>query len=93
MFSDSEQEIRAVLDDLEAEISVDAFTAYLVEGIKNRELLKFEFSRNLSYALDLIVQIGREMKLSRDQVAFLTVEDVKHLRSSGTTRIWSRNCA
>ncbi len=62
----------------EAGINADAqtFLHYISEGIRLRELAKFRFTRSLSSILESIASWGAEHDLSRDDVSFLTVEDV-----------------
>src|SRR5262249_42943033 len=49
--------------------------------IEGREMAKFVFTRNLSAALDAIVEFGAEHGLSRDQLSHLTIEDLLAFRT------------
>ena len=44
--------------------------------IEGREYGKFAFTRNLSMALQLIGEIGRENKLSKEDCAFISIHDI-----------------
>ncbi|MFC1518911.1 PEP-utilizing enzyme [Pseudomonadota bacterium] len=72
--------IKSLLSQLGAEISDSEFIDYLVKATQERERVKFEFTRNLSVALDYCVTIGEEFKLSREEVSFLTYSDLERLK-------------
>jgi phosphohistidine swiveling domain-containing protein len=79
----SEQEIVAIkslISDLNTNISVVDFTDFLVKAIQERERVKFEFTRNLSRALDLCIELGKQLDLSRDEISFLTYSDLEQLK-------------
>ena len=69
-----------IRDDVE---SVERFMRTAIEG---REYAKFIFTRNLSHALDRLVDWGADLKISRDDMAHITIEDILSIRK-GT------NCA
>ncbi|AYB48931.1 hypothetical protein CJJ19_05215 [Candidatus Williamhamiltonella defendens] len=82
VFTKHEREgFQAFLDALPTEIEVDEFIRYLSQAIQAREKTKFEFSRNLSVALDLLIQYGTEvLGLTREEVGYLTFDDIKALK-------------
>jgi len=82
VFTKHEREgFQAFLDALPTEIKVDEFIRYLSQAIQAREKTKFEFSRNLSVALDLLIQYGKEvLGLTREEVGYLTFDDIKALK-------------
>ena len=55
--------------------SYDLFD-FIKRSIELREFIKFEFTKNLSDALELIAKVGENNKLSREIMSFLTVEEV-----------------
>jgi choline kinase len=69
-----------MLTEMGSEASVNQFFAYLVDAIQLRESVKFDFTRNLSLALDACIQMGLKYDLSRDQVAFLEFSDLEQLK-------------
>ncbi|MEM1189493.1 MAG: PEP/pyruvate-binding domain-containing protein [Pseudomonadota bacterium] len=80
-FSDHELKgIAEVLTDLGANVSSAEFINYLMESIKAREFVKFEFTRNLSLAIDQCVELGKDLGLSRDDVSFFDHDDLMHLK-------------
>lgn len=88
-FSFTTQELdamRRTLADMGADISVDRFTAYLVEAIQAREHVKFEFTRNLSRVLDYCVDLGGEIGLARDELSYLDYHDLEKLKLNAVSR-------
>jgi phosphohistidine swiveling domain-containing protein len=73
-------EIRArITERLEQEkLGVDCarFEAFLRDAIEGREYGKFVFTRNLSIALEDIATFGEDLGLSRDDLSYLTIEDL-----------------
>ena len=80
-FTDQEEEgVNKMIEKLGIEISTQNFIEFLCSAIKERERVKFEFTRNLSMALDFSVKFGEEKGLSRDQVSFLSYKDLLLLK-------------
>lgn len=84
-FAFSKQELcgfQEILDQLPIELEVHLFTQYLAKAIQARERTKFDFTRNLSAALDLIVNYGMEvLGLTREDVGYLTYDDIRAIRT------------
>ncbi|MCK5665183.1 MAG: hypothetical protein KAI17_16950, partial [Thiotrichaceae bacterium] len=81
VFSASEKnKLDLVLKELDSSLSVDEMINYLIAAIQNREFVKFEFTRNLSASLDLCVELGRELNLSRDDLSYLIYSDLEQLK-------------
>ena len=75
------------LNKLPADINVDNFVQYLEKAIQYRECTKFVFTRNLSTAIDLIIKYGtEELNLRREDVGFLTFDDIKGLRKNNLNK-------
>jgi glutamine kinase len=71
------QGFQNVLDELQVEIEVHDFIKYLKKAIQARESTKFDFTRNLSVALDLMIKYGiEELGLTREDVGYLTFDDI-----------------
>ena len=64
------------LEEMDANISPEQLTKYLGDAIVAREYVKFEFTRNLSLALDYCVALGKEFGVSRQAMSFVTYEDL-----------------
>ncbi len=56
--------------------TLDELDTFIRHSVADRELLKFEFTKNLSAALDRLAEFGAYHGLSRDAVAFLDIGDV-----------------
>lgn len=71
-----------VLKALPTDISVNDLISYLKSAIQAREKTKFEFSKNLSAALDqILVYAEDELELSRELAGYMTYEDIRELRT------------
>jgi phosphohistidine swiveling domain-containing protein len=58
---------------------------YARKATQAREWAKFEFTRNLSKALDMISEFGREADIAREDLAFLTYQDLLGLKVGAVT--------
>ncbi len=65
------------LHDMELKINAEQLLDYCKKATQAREYVKFEFSKNLSKALDLIQVFGQQIGLKRKQMAFLSLADLK----------------
>lgn len=73
---------QGVLDQLPIELEVPDLIQYLSRAIQARESIKFEFTRNLSVALDLMIKYGMEvLGLTREDVGYLTFDDIRAIRT------------
>ncbi len=76
------QELQEFLEQLPVELELDDFIEYMGKAIQARERSKFDFTRNLSVALDLIINYGVEtLELTREDVGFLTFDDIRAMRT------------
>lgn len=73
-------------------ISAQELLSFIRAAVQGREAGKFEFSRNLSAAIDLIVAIAAGEGLSRDEASFLSVQEMLALsaqsRPAGLAAQW-----
>ena len=58
----------------------DSIAAFVITSIKLRELFKFEFTKNLSKALDLFVLAGKELGFARDDISHLDYHSLINAR-------------
>ncbi|HDM8185460.1 TPA: hypothetical protein P0E26_002157 [Vibrio harveyi] len=72
--------IKELLTDLGSDVNESDFIQYLIRATQERERVKFEFTRNLSRALDLCVELGKQFNLTREEVSFLTYGDIERLK-------------
>lgn len=80
-FTEAEEEkLKETLKPLDASLSIDELTQFLITAIQCRESVKFEFSRNLSAALDVCIDYGKQLGISRDELSYLTISDLQHLK-------------
>lgn len=69
--------INSFLKDLKLNATADELMTYCKAATQARESVKFEFTKNLSKALDLIVAFGQQVGISRKKMAFLSLENLK----------------
>ena len=65
---------------------------FVEKATEARELSKFEFTKNLSEALELIAQAGEKMGFTRKEMAMLDINDIFRINTAAdvqeTTRQW-----
>ncbi len=69
------------------------FLNFVEESLVKREQLKFEFTKNLSYALELIAEIGTKLGFSRKEMACLDIKTILKLKNHSIAQIrdiWTR---
>jgi glutamine kinase len=76
----------SILSELGSPLSADELVVFLVDAIQAREFVKFEFTKNLSRALDLCVELGLELGISRDNMSYLEYCDLEQLKLNVGTR-------
>lgn len=54
--------------------------SFIKNSIAQREYFKFIYSRALSYVLELITKLAKQFKLSREDISFITIEDILNIR-------------
>jgi NDP-sugar pyrophosphorylase family protein len=82
-FNFSSEEVSKLGDllvELDCSLTFEELGSYLIEAIQSREHMKFEFTRNISAALDYCVELAAELKLSRAELSFLTYGDLAELK-------------
>jgi len=73
-----------MLNELGSDISADNLVEYIKSATQAREFVKFEFTRNLSKALDYIIELGTELEISRDDLSYFEYNDLEQLKVNAT---------
>ncbi len=68
--------IQALIDEAGFDTSAEALLDYIAAAIKSREQSKFAFTRAISDALKLISEWGADHGLSRDELSYLTIDEL-----------------
>lgn len=68
--------IKDFIESINFNVTVEKLEVFLKKAIEGREYSKFIFSRNLSMALDNIVEFGEEIGLTKDDLSYLTIDDL-----------------
>lgn len=64
------------LEELGFFIDARDFVEYLRDSMEEREYFKFEFTKSLSLAIDILIEVGCKMGIDKTEMAYLTVEDI-----------------
>ena len=68
-----------------------SFFDFVKESLVQRERLKFEFTKNLSDAIELIAELGKSVGFSRKELANLTIKEIlrtKYLNIKKLKKAW-----
>lgn len=76
------RQIDHLLQKLNSPINAPELFSYMRTAIQLREHCKFEFTRNVSLALDYLIKTGQQNGISRDQLAFCDIGDLKQLSAN-----------
>lgn len=75
--SDENKKIDLALGENGLKLNAEQLLSFITEAIQQREFAKFEFSRHVSYVLDLLVEYGKKSGFSRDDLSFLEIDVIK----------------
>ena len=64
------------LDKLGFYVDATEFVEFLKESMEEREYFKFEFTKSLSLALDILADLGEYLGLTREEMSYLTFNDI-----------------
>ncbi len=79
--------IEHALNDLGFGGSIDSFEEFLRKSIEGREFGKFTFMRNVNAALEALAEYGENHGISREELAFIKIQDLMGLRGASPLRI------
>ncbi len=68
--------LEKALESIQFPVSAHDFNNFLVNAIESREYFKFEFTKSLSLAIDLIQNLGKLLDIDRKELSWITVEDL-----------------
>jgi glutamine kinase len=84
VLADAQREkITKALNEEGLEFNAQHFLDFLRAATESREMAKFEFSKNLSDALELLAQAGEEMGFTRQEMAMLDINDIFRINAIG----------
>ena len=70
------------LGNFEITVTAEQLLKFIEETTKFRESFKFEFTKNLSLALELLAEVGEELGFDRKMLSHLSIESLIGLSSS-----------
>ncbi len=75
----------SLLEQIDADLTTEAFIDYLIKATQERERVKFEFTKSLSKALDHLVKWGNSIGLTRDEVSYLSYAEIESIKLNRLT--------
>jgi glutamine kinase len=78
-------QITQAINDNGLQFDVDALLSFTRRATEARELAKFEFTKNLSLALDLIKELAAQFGINRENAAFLNLNDIMSMSYGSVT--------
>ncbi len=89
---DERQAIQSHLDEEGFSVDVDELLDFIRTSVKGRESLKFEFTKNLSEAIELVAEAGESADLTREEMSHLDVGSLRtalhHPDEDETRDLW-----
>lgn len=86
--------INTVLRNNNLDVKSDDFFAFIKNSLVMREELKFEFTHNLSDAIELIADAGKELGFFREELSYLEINTIlksyKKLSKSQLKEYWAK---
>ena len=83
---DNKKHLSEFLKDFEVSTSSCQLLAFIEETTKFRESFKFEFTKNLSLALELLAEVGDEIGIDRSMLSHLSIESLRGISPSSGIR-------
>ena len=74
------KKITKIANKLDKKITGKEVIFFIEESIKLREKLKFLFTKNLSLAIDYLIQFGQANEITREQLSFIRWPDIELLK-------------
>lgn len=68
--------IKDALKSINMNVDVENFILFLKTAYEQREFFKFEFTKTLSLAIEILARIGQELEFSRSDLAYLDIADI-----------------
>ncbi len=65
------------LEDVGFKLGPQEFERFLRSAMEQREYFKFEFTKSLSLALELLIKAGEELDIKRKDLSWLKIEDIR----------------
>jgi hypothetical protein len=82
LFDEKSDQIGTLITDTGFSFGVAQLRDFILQSISTREQAKFEYTKNLSAALSLVSELGQELELSRDDISFLTINNLLELATA-----------
>lgn len=80
--------IEALIAEYGFTFNVEALNRFIIAATQLREAVKFEFTKNLSAAMSLLVEFGEYHGLTRERLSFLPIESFLALANRNVSADW-----
>lgn len=70
------EKLEKALKDIGFNITLDEYESFLKKSLEMREYFKFEFTKALSLAIEILVLIGRNLDIDRNELSHLEMSDI-----------------
>ncbi|WHA53418.1 PEP/pyruvate-binding domain-containing protein [Acinetobacter pittii] len=77
--NEQKNNISNILNENGFKLTFNEFDHYIRNAINGREYGKFTYTKFLSYALNFLIEWGKEVDLTRDDLAYLEFKDIERL--------------
>ena len=85
----NEKKINKILEKHQLKFKQVTFVEFIRQSITQREKLKFEFTKNLSEALEYIATAGKKLGFSREEMSNLEFNDIMQFNTKNRQRLVS----
>ena len=78
-----------LIEEYQFTFSVEELNRFIVRAVRLREAVKFEFTKNLSAALSLLVEFGGYHGLTRESLSFVPIDHLLSLANRSASADWN----
>ncbi len=82
--------LHRALGDMGFHVGLRDFVDYLRDSMEEREFFKFEFTKTLSLAIDILIDIGDKLGFTKEEMSYLEVVDIQLMVNSDEETIRAR---
>ena len=70
------EKLAKALEDIGFDITLEEYERFLGKSLEMREFFKFEFTKSLSLAIEILALIGKNLEISRNELSHLEMADI-----------------
>lgn len=69
--------VKEALEEMGFEVTPEDFVDFLKAAVEEREYFKFEFTKTLSLAIDILADAGKMLGIDKHELAYLEIDDIR----------------